>query len=87
MTYSETGYEGISIAMHRFVREHIVRGEWKKKERPVLLNSWEALYFHVNERKIEKLASARAQGKRGLIAVTSEGMKPTADGENFDMMA
>ena len=32
---------------------------------------------------IEKLASARAQGKRGLIAVTSEGMKPTADGENF----
>ena len=60
MTYSETGYEGISIAMHRFVREHIVRGEWKKKERPVLLNSWEALYFHVNERKIEKLASAAA---------------------------
>jgi 6-phosphofructokinase 1 len=32
---------------------------------------------------IEKLAAARAQGKRGLIAVTSEGMKPTADGENF----
>ena len=32
---------------------------------------------------IEKLASARAQGKRGLIAVTSEGMKPTADGKNF----
>ena len=32
---------------------------------------------------IEKLSAARAQGKRGLIAVTSEGMKPTADGENF----
>ena len=60
MTYSDAGYEGISGSMHRFVREHIVRGEWKKKERPVLLNSWEALYFHVNEKKIEKLASAAA---------------------------
>ena len=56
MTYSDIGYEGISIAMHEFVREHIARGIWKKKERPVLLNSWEALYFHVNEKKIEKLA-------------------------------
>ena len=60
MTYSDGGYEGISASMHRFVREHIVRGEWKKKERPVLLNSWEALYFHVNERKIEKLAKDAA---------------------------
>ncbi len=60
MTYSDGGYEGISGSMHRFVREHIVRGEWKKKERPVLLNSWEALYFHVNEKKIEKLAKDAA---------------------------
>lgn len=60
MSFSDKGYEGISISMHRFVREHIVRGEWKKKERPVLLNSWEALYFHVNERKIEKLAKDAA---------------------------
>lgn len=60
MTYSETGYEGISGSMHRFVREHIVRGAWKKKERPVLLNSWEAFYFHINEKKIEKLAKDAA---------------------------
>lgn len=60
MTYTDKGYEGISISMHRFVREHIVRGEWKKKERPVLLNSWEAYYFHVNESKIVKLAKEAA---------------------------
>jgi len=60
MTYSSTGYEGVSGAMHGFVREHVVRGTWKKKERPVLLNSWEALYFHINERKIEKLAKDAA---------------------------
>lgn len=42
MTYSHKGYNGMSQHMHAFAREHIVRGEWKKKVRPVLLNSWEA---------------------------------------------
>ena len=36
MTYSAQGLNGMSGQMHQFVREHIVRGEWKKKERPVL---------------------------------------------------
>ncbi len=58
MTYSSEGFNGMSRHMHRFVREHIVRGEWKKKERPVLLNSWEAAYFDFNESKLVKLAKA-----------------------------
>ena len=37
MTYASDGYNAMSQNMHRFVREHIVRGTWKKKERPVLL--------------------------------------------------
>ncbi len=58
MTYSSEGYNGMSRNMHRFIREYIVRGEWKKKERPVLLNSWEACYFDINERKLLSLAKA-----------------------------
>lgn len=58
MTYSHQGYNGMSGQMHRFVREHIVRGEWKNRIRPVLLNSWEASYFHINERKLLNLAKA-----------------------------
>ena len=58
MTFSEEGYNGMSRRMHTFVRECIVRGEWKKKVRPVLLNSWEASYFHINESKLLKLAKA-----------------------------
>lgn len=58
MTYSSHGFSGQSVNMHQFVREHIVRGEWKKKERPVLLNSWEACYFNVNERSMVSLAKA-----------------------------
>ncbi|MBQ7344061.1 MAG: alpha-galactosidase [Clostridia bacterium] len=56
MTVSEDGYNGMSQRMHAFVRNCIVRGEWKKKTRPVLLNSWEASYFDINEHKLLKLA-------------------------------
>ncbi|MCM1253320.1 MAG: alpha-galactosidase [Clostridium sp.] len=58
MTYSHQGFNGMSQHMHRFVREHIVRGTWKYKTRPVLLNSWEASYFRINERKLLALAKA-----------------------------
>ena len=58
MTYSKHGFNGMSQNMHTFVRECIVRGEWKKKIRPVLLNSWEAAYFDINESKLLKLAKA-----------------------------
>ncbi|MCI8433977.1 MAG: alpha-galactosidase [Lachnospiraceae bacterium] len=58
MTFSHEGFNGMSGQMHRFVREHIVRGTWKRKVRPVLLNSWEASYFHINERKLLNLAKA-----------------------------
>lgn len=58
MTLSEEGFNGMSRRMHSFVRECIVRGVWKKKPRPVLLNSWEAAYFNINESKLLKLAKA-----------------------------
>lgn len=58
MTYSEEGFRRLSKNMHLFVREHIVRGEWKYKERPILLNSWEACYFKINESKLLSLAKA-----------------------------
>lgn len=58
MTCSHQGFNGMSGNMHHFVREHIVRGYWKNKIRPVLLNSWEASYFDINERKLLQLAKA-----------------------------
>ena len=58
MTYSPYGFNGMSRIMHEFVRECIVRGKWKHKVRPVLLNSWEAAYFDINESRLLKLAKA-----------------------------
>lgn len=56
MTYSSQGFNGTSHNMHDFVNEHIVRGEYKKKERPILLNNWEAHFFDFNEGKLLRLA-------------------------------
>ena len=61
MSYSYDGYNGLSQNMHAFIREHVVRGYWKDKIRPVLLNSWEASYFDINEAKLLKLAKAAAK--------------------------
>lgn len=58
LTYSSNGYQGMSINMHHFVKENIIRGPWAKKERPILLNSWEAAYFDINEKKLVNLAKA-----------------------------
>ena len=69
LTVSDHGFSDISKHMHTFVREHIVRGEWKHKERPILLNSWEASYFHFDERKLLSLAKAGAQAGIELFVV------------------
>ena len=58
MTFSARGFSGQSENMHLFVGEHIVRGTWKNKPRPVLLNSWEACYFNVSEKSMLSLAKA-----------------------------
>ncbi|MBE5969838.1 MAG: alpha-galactosidase [Lachnospiraceae bacterium] len=56
MSYSACGFNNLSHNMHDFVRNHIVRGKWKSKVRPVLLNSWEASYFNISENNLLKLA-------------------------------
>ena len=60
MTFSAGGYRGVSLNMQHFVREHIVRGAWKNRERPVLINSWEASYFRFDERSLLRLARTAA---------------------------
>lgn len=61
MTYSSEGHSALSLNMHDFIRTYIVRGVWQYKERPILLNSWEASYFNFNERKLLKLAEAASR--------------------------
>lgn len=56
LSFSSDGYNGLSQNMHGFVRQHIIPKEWREKTRPILLNSWEAAYFNINEQKLLRLA-------------------------------
>jgi alpha-galactosidase len=56
MTFSSDGFNGMSAHFHDFVNAHIVRGDWKGKERPVLINNWEACFFQFTRRKLLHLA-------------------------------
>lgn len=56
MTFSGEGFNGLSHNFHDFINHHIVRSDWKGKERPVLINSWEAHFFDFTQGKLLKLA-------------------------------
>ena len=58
LSFSNEGFNGLSHHLHDFINEHIVRGKWKKKARPILLNSWEASYFDISESSLLNLAKA-----------------------------
>ena len=68
LAFSDAGFGGVSRCMHAFARRHVVRPQWQDKERPVLVNSWEALYFKINRTKLIKLAKdAKAIGAELLV--------------------
>lgn len=60
LSFSSRGLAKLSQQYHRTIREHLVRGPWKLRRRPVLLNSWEAVGFDFNRDKLEALADEAA---------------------------
>mgnify|MGYP000920401488 FL=1 len=56
MTFSCCGFNGASRNFHDFVNNNVVRGDWKGKERPIVINTWESFFFKYNERKLVNLA-------------------------------
>lgn len=61
LVFSPNGIGGMSRDLHRFYRSHLLRGEWKDKPRPILVNNWEATYFDFNADKLERIAQAGAE--------------------------
>lgn len=64
LAYSQTGLAHLSHLFHDLVSEHIVRGPWKDRRRPVLINNWEATQMDFDGEKI--LAIARQAAALGV---------------------
>ncbi|MBQ6489267.1 MAG: alpha-galactosidase [Solobacterium sp.] len=56
MVYSDQGLGTMSRVYHKLYRSRLVRGYWRDRPRPILLNNWEGTYFDFNEQKILSMA-------------------------------
>ena len=61
MVYSGEGLNGMSQTFHELYRKRLCRGKHRDQIRPVLLNSWEAFGFEVDEEKCLSLAIEAAK--------------------------
>ena len=64
MVYSSEGIGKMSRTYHDLYRNHLLRGEYVHKKRPILINNWEATYFDFNTDKL--LDIAKEASKLGI---------------------
>lgn len=64
MVYSDQGFGKMTRLFHRLYRNHLIRSPYLHKERPILINNWEATYFQFDEKKL--LDIARESRKLGI---------------------
>ena len=61
MVHSDQGIGKMSRTFHDLYRNHLIRGEYKDKKRPVLINNWEATYFDFDTQKLIDIAKEAAK--------------------------
>ncbi len=64
MVYSDKGIGKMTRTFHDLYRNHLIRGKFKDKKRPILINNWEATYFDFNTEKL--LSIAKEASKVGI---------------------
>jgi len=64
LVYSNEGIGGMSRCFHDLYRNHLIRGYYRDKKRPILINNWEATYFNFDTEKL--LAIARQAAPLGI---------------------
>ena len=56
MVYSCKGLNGMSQVYHRLYRTRLARGYWRDRERPILINNWEATFMDFDQKRILDIA-------------------------------
>ncbi|MBQ6565950.1 MAG: alpha-galactosidase, partial [Treponema sp.] len=64
LVWSDKGLNGMSQEFHNLWRTHLIRGSWRDKSRPVLINNWEATFFDFDTDKL--IAFAGEAAKHGI---------------------
>ncbi len=56
LVFSDAGLNGMSQQYHTLYRTRLVRGAWRDRSRPVLVNNWEGTYFSFTEKRLLAIA-------------------------------
>lgn len=60
MSFSAKGLTNLTHNYHNLFRNNLIRGKYKHKKRPVLINTWEATYFDFDGNDILSIADEAA---------------------------
>ncbi len=84
MVYSDSGLGKMSRTFHDLYRNNLIRGEYKDKRRPILINNWEATYFNFTDEKL--LQIAQEASKLGIeMLVMDDGWFGHRDSDNSSL--
>jgi len=79
--YAADGLGGMTRNFHELYRNHLIRGTYKDKKRPILINNWEATYFDFDTEKL--LGIARQASALGIeMLVMDDGWFGKRDDDN-----
>lgn len=82
IVYSANGLGEMSRTYHDLYRNHLIRGEYKDKKRPILINNWEATYFEFDTEKL--LNIAKESSKLGIeMLVMDDGWFGSRSSDNM----
>lgn len=56
MVYSAAGLNGMSQTFHKLYRTRLARGYWRDRERPIVINNWEATGANFTEDSVLQIA-------------------------------
>ena len=84
MVYSDSGLGKMSRTFHDLYRNNLIRGEYRDKRRPILINNWEATYFNFNTEKLIQIAEQAS--KLGIeMLVMDDGWFGHRDSDNSSL--
>ena len=84
MVYSDEGIGKMSRTFHDLYRQHLIRGEYRDKRRPILINNWEATYFNFDTEKLIDIA--KEASKLGIeMLVMDDGWFGHRDSDNSSL--
>ncbi|MFD0671115.1 alpha-galactosidase [Cohnella sp. GCM10027633] len=61
LVHSLEGFGGMSRTYHKLYRTRLCRGHYRDRDRPILVNNWEATYFNFTAEEIESIAKVGAE--------------------------